>query len=213
MRFHERIRKECLLPIKGSSQKEIRALDIGCGVGRFTFELAQVADAVTGIDNSMSFIAAARSLAKKRSASVCVHESGGDFATRKIVLPKNFLSANVRFEVGDALKVKGLLRESGPYYIVAAINLVCRLPSPRRFLQQLPDLVERGGQFVLASPFSWLGGFTPRNEWLTPQAVVEILRPHFRLGRELDMPFMIREHRRKYQLVVSKVMTFVRRLW
>jgi hypothetical protein len=38
-----------------------------------------------------------------------------------------------------------------------------------------------------------------------------LLRPHFRLARRGDLPFLIREHRRKYQLVVAEVFTFVRR--
>jgi SAM-dependent methyltransferase len=207
MRFHERIRKECILPRRG--KKHIRALDIGCGTGRFSFELAQVADEVIGIDNSEAFITAANNLVKKRRMGIRVHESGAEFADKTIVLPKQFQGAAVQFAVGDAMDLQAF-RERGPYGMVAAINLICRLPSPRRFLRQLKELVEPGGQFILASPFSWLGGFTPRREWLTPEAVVKILQPEFRLARQRDLPFMIREHRRKYQLVVSKVMTLVR---
>jgi len=241
LRFHERLRKECLFPTDSSGrarsplraaspakhaaldkgtarrglralpQETIRALDIGCAVGRFTFELTRVADEVSGIDNSHSFVAAARSLARKGSATVRVHESGDQFSTRKIALSKSFQSGKARFEVGDAMKLGASLHNSDRYQIIAAINLLCRLPSPRRFLRQLPDLVATGGQLLLASPFSWLGSFTPRSEWLTPEAVTKLLRPRFRLARERDLPFLIREHRRKYQLVISHVMTFVRK--
>jgi len=38
------------------ADKPQRALDIGCGVGRATFELARVFDEVVGIDYSKSFI-------------------------------------------------------------------------------------------------------------------------------------------------------------
>jgi SAM-dependent methyltransferase len=207
MRFHERIREECILSLP--SNKRIRALDIGCGTGRLTFELAQVADEVIGIDNSHAFITAAKTLSKKRRMSIRVHESGSEFSKKTIVLSKTFHGAPVQFEVADAMKLR-TFRERGPYQIIAAINLICRLPSPRRFLAQLKDLVEPGGQFILASPFSWLGGFTPPHEWLTSEAVTKVLRPHFRLVRHRDLPFMIREHRRKYQLVISNVMTFVR---
>jgi hypothetical protein len=41
--------------------------------------------------------------------------------------------------------------------------------------------------------------------------VQSLLRPHFRLARHGDLPFLIREHRRKYQLVVAEVFTFIRR--
>jgi SAM-dependent methyltransferase len=208
LRFHERIREECLitpLPFR----TPIRALDIGCGTGRLSFELGKFADEVIGLDNSHAFVTAAKNLLKKGRARVRVHESGAEFVAKTIVLPKQFRRAAVQFEVGDAMNLRPF-RKRGPYRIVAAINLICRLPSPCRFLAQLKDLVEPGGQFILASPFSWLGGFTPRREWLTPAAAVKLLEPDFRLARQRNLPFMIREHRRKYQLVISNVMTFVR---
>jgi len=212
LRFHERIRQECLLPVRRVPRSNsIRALDIGCGVGRLTFELGVVADGVIGIDNSSAFVNAAQHFAKKRRLSVHAHESGSDFAKKNIVLPKRLRTAKVRFALGDAMTVQDSWQKHGPYRIAAAINLICRLPSPRKFLLQVKDLVEPGGQLILASPFSWLDSFTPRREWLTPEAVVAILRPHFRLARRRDLPFMIREHRRKYQLVISNVMSFVKR--
>jgi hypothetical protein len=36
------------------------------------------------------------------------------------------------------------------------------------------------------------------------------LLPDYRLVRQGELPFVIREHRRKYQLVVSQVFTFIR---
>jgi SAM-dependent methyltransferase len=209
LRFHERLREECLLPVR-KREEAVRALDIGCGTGRLTFELAQVADEVIGIDNSRAFISAAKDLVKMRRMSIRVHESGSRFAQKTIILPRKLAAANVRFEVVDAMKLARPFKNRAPFNIVAAVNLICRLPSPRKFLHQLAGLIKPGGQFILASPFSWLGGFTPRNEWLTPEAVTKVLRPYFRLVRQRDLPFMIREHRRKYQLVISNVMTFVR---
>ena len=102
------------------------------------------------------------------------------------------------------------LAAAGPYEIVAGINLLCRLPSPRNFLRQLPGLVRAGGQLILASPFSWLEEYTPRKNWLSSEALQRALEPHFRRVRHRDLPFVIREHRRKYQLVISHVQTFMR---
>jgi SAM-dependent methyltransferase len=205
-RFHERIRDECLLPSPRKSHT--RALDIGCAVGRFTFELSRLADEVIGIDNSTQFILAARKMAKGRSSDVQIHESGSRFSTRRVALPKGARPENVRFQVGNAQNLGSITRQ--PYTIVAAINLICRLPSPSAFLRQLPDLVSPEGQLLIASPFSWLKEYTPRREWLTPADVEKALVPHFRLQKRCDIPFIIREHRRKYQLVVSEVLTFKR---
>jgi 2-polyprenyl-3-methyl-5-hydroxy-6-metoxy-1,4-benzoquinol methylase len=46
-----------------------RALDIGCAVGRTSFELSKAFDAVIGIDYSHSFIGAAQQLAKGQRLS------------------------------------------------------------------------------------------------------------------------------------------------
>ena len=215
LRFHERIREECLLPIPHADH--IRALDIGCAAGRFTFELSRFADEAIGIDNSRSFINAARSVARDRAITTYIHESGPQFANRRLILPKSVRAAKVQFHVGSAMNLCAIppIQKSSnpliqPFQIVAAINLICRLPSPSAFLRQLPGLVSPGGQLLLASPFSWLKEYSPRREWLTPSSLERALRPHFRLKQRRDIPFLIREHRRKYQLVVSEVLTFKR---
>jgi putative 4-mercaptohistidine N1-methyltranferase len=206
LRFHERIRQECLLPI--AKPGPIRALDLGCAVGRFTFELSRVADDVLGVDNSKKFILAARDLAKRKPIEVQMHESGNLFSTRRIALPKGVRAANVRFQVGDAQNLHSIAKQ--PFDLVAAINLICRLPSPRAFCRRLPGLISPGGQLVIASPFSWLKEYTPQREWLTSSDLRALLQPQFQLMRRRDLPFVIREHRRKYQLVVSEVLTFKR---
>jgi SAM-dependent methyltransferase len=206
LRFHERIREECLLPIANTAR--IRALDLGCAVGRFTFELSRVADEVIGVDNSKSFVLAARDIAKRKSIDVQIHESGKEFKKRRVALPKRVRPAKVRFEVGDAENLHSIAKR--PFDLVAAINLICRLPSPRAFFRCLPDLVLPGGQLVIASPFSWLKEYTHPREWLTSSDLDDLLQPQFRLIRRRDIPFAIREHRRKYQLVFSEVLTFKR---
>jgi SAM-dependent methyltransferase len=205
LRFHQRLRRECLLPVPNTGPAS--ALDIGCGVGRFTFELRRVTNRALGLDSSRPFIDAARRMARNRTVTVRVAESGGQFLTRRLILPRGLPSGAVKFETGDALDL-GALPEGG-FQVVAAINLLCRLRSPRRFLQQVPRLVAPGGQFLIASPYSWLEEYTPSREWLTSRQVRELLRPGLRLRRRRDLPFVIREHRRKYQLVVSEVMVFV----
>jgi SAM-dependent methyltransferase len=210
LRFHTRLRTECLLPVKlapGAARPQTRALDLGCGVGRFTFELGRVVDQAIGIDNSRSFVRAARRMAVDHELTVQATDCGNHFSRIQLCLPSVLRRSNVAFQFGDAMDA--IARSSEAFHIVAAINLICRLPSPRLFLKQLHLLVRTGGQLLLASPFTWMPAYSPAREWLMPQQVLEILRPHFRLARRKSLPFVIREHRRKYQLVVSEVMVFV----
>jgi putative 4-mercaptohistidine N1-methyltranferase len=205
LRFHERIDSECMvLPFK----KRARALDLGCGVGRFAFQLSRGVGEVIAIDNSRRFIDAARAIAKQGAIEVQMHESGAEFTKRRLTLPKCARPARVHFQVGDAQNLGSLAKR--PFDVVAAINLICRLPSPAAFLRHLPDLVLPGGCLVIASPFSWLKEYTPRREWLTSADVQKLLAPYFRLELRRDIPFVIREHSRKYQLVVSEVLNFKR---
>ena len=64
---------------------------------------------------------------------------------------------------------------------------------------------------VLVSPYSWLPGWTAREQWYGgkkdgPRAAAEIsavLSKDFVLVAEDNVPFLIREHARKFQYGVS----------
>lgn len=207
--FHTRLRQECLLPPRTGGASFARALDLGCGVGRFTLELSRVSGQVLGIDSSAPFIRAARRLARGDSIDIRVPESGAGFSRVTVRWPDRMPRGAVEFRVADAMHLEEF--EGNAFDLVAAINLLCRLPSPRRFLSQLHRLVLPQGQLLIASPFSWLEQYTERREWLSSAQVRQLLAPHFRLARCRDLPFVVREHRRKYQLVISEVLTFIRR--
>ncbi len=207
LRFHERIRTECMLPVRCS--QPTRGLDIGCAAGRFTFELGRVVDRALGIDTSRRLIAAARCMAKHHCTTVQATESGAQITSCRLTLPVAMRRCTVEFRVGDAQNLTTF--PDGFFHVVAAINVLCRLPRPRHFLGQVHRLLVPGGQLVVASPFSWLEDYTPRRAWLSQSDVEQQLHPHFRLVRQRDLPFLIREHRRKYQLVVSSVSIYIRR--
>lgn len=206
LQFHQRIVDECILPV--SFGHPTHGLDIGCAVGAFTFELGRVVDHVVGVDNSHAFIEAARRMAECRRITVDIKEFGNRVKSRTLVLPSRLKNRRVEFRVGDA--TDPALFGCPPVHVVAAINLICRLPSPAVFLGQLHKLVVPGGQLILASPFTWLEKYTAPAEWLDSAKLTRILRPHFRLARHRELPFIIREHRRMYQLILSQVWTWVR---
>lgn len=211
LRFHARLRTECLRPIGRSpgTSGETKGLDLGCGVGRFTFELGRIVDHCLGIDNSSPFVRAARNMAKKRQVTIEAREFGRKFTTLHLRLPAGLRRSKVQFQVGDAMALAARGRDM--FHVVAAVNLLCRLPHPRRFLGHLHRLVLPGGQLLLASPFTWMEQYSPRGKWLSPTEVLEILERHFHLVRHKSLPFVIREHRRKYQLIVSEAMLFLRK--
>jgi putative 4-mercaptohistidine N1-methyltranferase len=196
-----------------------RALDLGCAVGRSTFELARHCWEVIGIDYSQRFVTAANELCEKRALPY-LRRDEGDLTTALVArLPAGIDSHRVHFERGDALDLR---EDLGAFDALLMANLIDRLQEPRRLFERLPSLVNRGGQLVIASPYTWLPEFTPRENWLggfdrdgerrsTRKALQELLDPHFELIKSSDQPFLIREHARKFQWSVAETTTWLRR--
>ena len=102
--------------------------------------------------------------------------------------------------------------------VVLAANLLCRLPDPRVFLERLPGLVKPGGQLLVTTPFTWLEEFTPRKNWIgaregsaSADELRRLLEPNFELRFAKDLPFLIREHARKFQWSVAWGTRWVRK--
>ena len=185
-----------------------RALDVGCAVGASSFELARSIPHVTGIDFSEAFIQAAKALKADGSLEAKVALEGKREQAFKAQIPEGIDRGRVHFETGDAMDLRN---DIGAFDVVLAANLICRLPQPLRFIERLKDLVTPGGQLLLATPFSWLAEFTPEENWLGGMAnsrpsheiLAEILEPAFSLELTKDLPFLIREHSRKFQYGIS----------
>ncbi|MGC9452951.1 MAG: putative 4-mercaptohistidine N1-methyltransferase [Oceanipulchritudo sp.] len=191
-----------------------RALDIGCSVGRSTFELGRIFGEVTGIDYSFAFITAARMVYREGSVPFQIRETG--LIRREVVArrPEN-VAGRLSFEQGDAQRLR---QDLGTFDCLLAANLLCRLSRPVDFLARLPALLNPGGQLILTTPNTWLESFTAREFWIgaTPdtgeplEALENELKPHFRLEATWEMPFLIREHRRKYQWSVAQASRWIR---
>jgi SAM-dependent methyltransferase len=117
----------------------------------------------------------------------------------------------VRFETGDAMELR---EDLSSFDLVHAANLLCRLPEPVRFLKRLRGLVNTGGSLVLATPATWMDAYTPRGNQPTG-LTLDFLKSHldsdFELRSVTELPFLIREHRRKLQLSTSQTSVWVKR--
>lgn len=194
-----------------------RALDLGCALGRATFELARGFDEVTGVDFSARFIAEAARIAEQGVLRYALTDEGELASPRERSLAELGLDPfrhQVAFFQGDACALDP--RFSG-YDLILAANLIDRLHHPARFLDGAHARLNPGGLLVIASPYTWLAEHTPREAWLGGferhgKAVTSLdgiktrLATHFRLAREPEeVPFVIRETRRKFQHTLSEV--------
>jgi putative 4-mercaptohistidine N1-methyltranferase len=187
---------------KKSFNADSRALDVGCAVGASSFVLGKYFGDVLGVDFSQNFIDAANTLKEKNSLSYS-YLVEGDSYKEAYAVPES-TQGHVSFAVGDAMNLGSSFSN---YDLVHAANLICRLSSPQKFFDRIAYLVKQGGQLLLATPFTWLEEYTPRNNWVgsgdSKEKLVEKLSPWFQLEYEEDLPFLIREHRRKYQYSIS----------
>lgn len=196
---------DLLLDADSLRQKD-RALDLGCAVGGSSFVLAKTFGEVIGIDKSHALIEAAKVLRKDGELTYESRRQGAFMDTLQARVDPGVDRSRIRFQVADACELDSSL---GPFDVVHAANLLCRLPDPRALLSQLPDLVRPGGQLLLATPFTWLDEFTPSCNWLGKggedsfQDLKLMISNDFELQFEIDIPFLIREHERKFQYGIS----------
>ena len=196
-----------------------RALDLGCAVGRSSFELARRCRQVIGVDFSASFISVATHLRDHGSFIFKYIEEGELTHAHTAFVPPAIDRKRVSFEQGDAVHLRAGL---GQFDVVLMANLIDRVNNPASCLEQLPGLLNPGGQLIITSPYTWLAGYTPRENWLggfmrdghpvhTFDTLKKILGPNFDLSRRQDLPFVIREHTRKFQLGFAEATCWTRK--
>jgi putative 4-mercaptohistidine N1-methyltranferase len=189
-----------------------RALDLGCAVGRSSFELSKFYDSVVGIDYSQSFITAAASLQQGTVIPYQRHDEGHRYTELAASAPAGSHPQRITFQQGDAMQLPDSL---GDFDLVHAANLLCRLTEPQRLLARLPSLVRPGGLLIITTPCTWLEEFTPSPHWPTGSTLEWLqhsLAEHFELQERQDLPFLIREHARKYQHTLAEATRWKRRV-
>ena len=85
-------------------------------------------------------------------------------------------------------------------------------------------MYKRQGLLVITSPYTWLEEFTEREKWLggfkaqtgenytTLEGIRDALLPEFEsAGDPVDVPFVIRETKRKFQHTVAELSVWVKR--
>jgi 5-histidylcysteine sulfoxide synthase/putative 4-mercaptohistidine N1-methyltranferase len=200
-----------------------RALDLGCATGRACFELARHFDEVTGIDFSARFIGLGVQMAEQGRIRYTLPEEGELVGYRERTLAELGLAetaGRVSFWQGDACNLKPNFTG---YDLILAANLIDRLHSPSQFLASVHERLNPGGLLLIASPYTWLAEHTRREHWLggfkkdgenftTLDGLHALLDRHFEaVGMPRDVPFVIRETKRKFQHTLSEVTLWRRR--
>lgn len=197
-------------------QRKGRALDIGCAVGRCSFELAKVFEHVTGIDFSASLINIGVQLQQQGVIRYSITDEGELELYRERKLDdfvETDIANRVDFLQGDACNLKS---QFSGYDLVVAANLIDRLYDPALFLNTLHERINSGGILLISSPYTWLEEHTDKENWVggrkvdgenvsTLDGLKVILADHFDLIEgPHSVPFVIRETSRKFQHTLSE---------
>ena len=208
--FQKRSAAICLQAMQGRNLGH--ALDLGCAVGRASFELANGGfQQVTGLDFSTRFFRLAARMQHEGHLRYAFPEEGEIVSFHEVCLADFGLEQvqdKVQFFQADACNLPD--KFSG-YDLILAANLIDRLYSPRRLLTMIHQRLNPGGLLILCSPYTWLEEYTAKEEWLGGyrdagepvwglDGLKAVLEPHFRLKEEpQEIPFAIRETKRKCQ--------------
>lgn len=204
--------------MEAHATEKTRALDLGCAVGRQSFDLSTSFEEVVGIDYSDAFVRVAEAMRTQQKLSFQRWETGRHKSSLVARMPTNARPERISFRRGDASHLdKQALRgesEQSNYDAILLSNLMCRLSDPAACLRQFTgddEILKRGGVLVIASPNSWMEEYTQPEDFLDGEdsastlAAIGSVLEGFELLHCEDLPFMIREHRRKYEYIVSQI--------
>lgn len=212
--FTKKISNLCLnLPVKKG-----RAMDLGCAVGRASFELGKAFEYVLGIDFSARFIKIATQMKEMGHAKYQISSEGELLDYYQILLSDAVALSStdhISFAQGDACN---LSKKYGTFDLILALNLIDRLSKPKKFLLDIEHFINPQGYLVIASPYTWLPEFTAKADWLggfrdstgekvtTLEGLKQLLSPKFTLVQApQDVAFVIRETGRKFQHTLSQL--------
>jgi putative 4-mercaptohistidine N1-methyltranferase len=200
-----------------------RALDLGCAVGRASFELARYFESVIGLDYSVRFIGIAKEIKESGIIRYRLTEEGDILSHHEKRLSDwglDPVADRVRFFQADACHLPARFSS---YDLILAANLIDRLRDPARLLTRLHERLAPGGILMITSPYTWLEAFTPRDRWLGGyyrtdgiphtglEGLEQLLGVHFRrIGEPVDMAFVIRETARKFQHTMAQATVWER---
>jgi 5-histidylcysteine sulfoxide synthase/putative 4-mercaptohistidine N1-methyltranferase len=195
-----------------------KAMDLGCSVGRASFELGCIFDEVVGIDFSANFIDVALRFYENKNMRFSIVKEGNikekvqvDFKD----LGFDKLKANIEFAQGDACNLKDKYTN---FDVIFCSNLIDRLYDPYVFIQEIQKRVNKDGLLVLLSPYTWLEEYTPKEKWLGGYIkdgkevytidTLQNLLIDFELIYTEDIEFIIQETSHKYQHSISQMSVF-----
>lgn len=196
------------------------ALDVGCSVGRLSFELAKTHDKVIGIDTSFAFIQKARKIVRQKSLDFEMIVEGHLTEPCHYQFDSTYNFDGIDFIVADAL---ALPFNEQDFATVAAINILEKVPEPLDHLKEVNRVLQaESATFLFSDPFSWDEKISPPECWLggngsahfSPRGIDTIHRifsgefgiftPPFSIKTKGDVSWKIRKTENLWEYITSQ---------
>ena len=196
--------------------KTSKALDLGCSVGRASFELAKHFEQVDGIDFTARNIQHALALKEGEPVRFATEQEGEivDFHEVSIaMLGFTELAERIHFCQGDGHNLKP---QFSGYDLILCHRLVEYLYSPKTFINQIKSRLNPGGVLAIGSAYqwdseltkseNWLGGYKVSGENVTGRDGLAILLENdFELIAEEEVSSAIAKNARKVELELCQL--------
>ncbi|MDN5054398.1 5-histidylcysteine sulfoxide synthase [Aliarcobacter butzleri] len=169
--------------------KNSKALDLGCCVGRTSFELAKIYDEVLGIDFSANYINIGVKLKLYDFVNYKIKKEDKTFEERAISLEDFDLEKvkdKVSFMQGDACNLKEIYKD---FDLIFYSSLIDKLYYPKKFLEDVSRRINKNGFFVFLSSHNWFNEHINENN----------LFLEFELLDKIEVPSFIKMKNKNYE--------------
>lgn len=188
---------------------DLKALNLGCSVGRASFELARHFAKVDGLDFTARLIQHSFQLQEEGESRYVIEQEGEIMDFKEIHISNSDLAEvkhKVNFSQGDACNLKPLFNG---YDLVLATNVLESVYDPEKFLEVAKSRLNKNGILVLTSNYlwderknidsRWLGGVKLNGEnFSSIEGLKELLSADFELITTRDIPSVVRKTARNY---------------
>ena len=199
-----------------------RLLDLGCSVGRTSFELAKQFTHVDGVDFSARYIQYGVQMQQQGKVRYAIEHEGDivDFIEASATGLSLGEGDNILFSQGDASNLKPIFSQ---YDVILVQQLIERHYDAKRFFLQVSEKLNDGGLLIVATDYGfdeshvsrdkWFGGIKVNGENVSGfDGLTQLLTSSFALLETKELTLETKINHRNVQLSEKQVSVWQKRV-
>ena len=190
--------------------KNANILEVGCGVGSLSLQLAEHANRVIGVDHSADNIATALSITQGTFSTDSVDDD--DRALLDLPSKLKSPSSQVDFRACDPMCLPA---EFVNFDVVVINNILDKVSAPNSILGRLAGprgVLREGGLLVVSTSYNWNENITPKSLWIDDaEKLRSRLMNDFEYVSGVELPVYWPESSREIRGALMDVLVFKRK--